>query len=429
VTVDPNRRSRVPPAFPSLAYLYQPADPAVTTSIVEVDARWTPPAQPRPGIDVLLWGRLARNTRPTPRAVVDGVRRELAIRRLKARPPGGFRLVELHRLPPVRRPGAWRRPIRAFTLGGALAELVRGHRGSQERPPRVIDAVVTAAGSDPSGVRLRAAGDGSALARLVLGDGAPAELRVAKAGHTKDPARGHAALIALEGAGVERVPRPLGGDVTAGAAWSTETVVPGGHVQELTPSLLEQITSFLATLPDSAGERWATDDQLAEVAEFFPEHAAALRDVATAAGGWAAGLEPVLIHGDLWLNNIFTEGDRLSAVFDWDTWHPAGVPGADLLNLLAAETRTRERRDLGPLFINDYWRSPEVVDALGGYFRARGQALPDAAGLAAIATAWWASRIAGALHRALRQIDDPAWTRRNLVDALPRFEQLEKELR
>jgi len=428
VSEDPTRRSRVPPAFESLAYLYQPADPAVETRVVEADDAWTPPTPPPPDVDVLLWGRLARNARPTPDTVIDGIHRELAIRRLGMRPPAGFRLAGLHRLPPVRRPGAWRRPIRAFTLGGALAELVRDDGAAPPRGPRVIDAVVTAAGAIPAGIRLRPAGDGSALARLAIKGAGPAELRVAKAGHTKDPARGHAALVALEAAGVEFVPRPLDGGITAGAAWSTETVVPGGHVQGLSAALLEQITDFLVTLPEGARTTRAVDDQLAEAAEIFPEHASALADVAKAAARWGADLRPVLIHGDLWLNNVFTEDDRLSAVFDWDTWHPAGLPGTDLLNLLASEARTRERRDIGPLLTTDYWRSPEVIDAMGAYFRGRDQALPDAAGLAAMATAWWASRIAGALHRALRQVDDPAWTQRNLVDALPYFERLEKEL-
>ena len=96
--------------------------------------------------------------------------------------------------------------------------------------------------------------------------------------------------------------------------------------------------------------------------------------------------------------------------------------------MLAAEARTRERRDIGPLLVEDYWRSQEVVDALTTYFRSRTWPFPDAAGLAAIATGWWASRMAGSLHRAFRQIDDPAWVQRNLVDALPRFEQLAREL-
>ena len=441
MTADPTRRSRVPPAFPSLAYLYQPADPSVATSVVEADGRWTPPTPPDGSVGVLIWGRLARNARPGPGDVADGVRREVAIRRLDSNPPAGFRLAEMHRLPPVRRPGRWRRPIRAFTLGGALAELVRSSGLDPARPTRVIDAVLTAAGSDPAAVRLRAAGDGSALARLEVDGGTPAELRVAKAGHTKNPAKGHAALVALEAAGVQRVPRPLGGDITAGAAWSTETVVDGHHVQGLTADLLDQITRFAATLPTTAesadsadgaasggsAPRRAIHDQLADVADLFPEHAAALADVAAAAARWGASLEPVLVHGDLWLNNVFTEDDRLTAVFDWDTWHPAGLPGTDILNLLAAEARTKERRDFGPLLTADYWREPEVLDALRAYFRARDRAFPDAAGLAAIGTGWWASRIAGALHRATRQVDDPVWIQRNIADALPRFEQLERE--
>ena len=433
MTVEPPRRSRVPPAFPSLAYLYRPADPSVETSIVEADEHWTRPDQPATSVDVLIWGRLARNARPTAADVVDGIRREMAVRRLEAGPPAGFRLVDLHRLPPVRRPGRLRRSIRGFTLGGALAELIRVGR-DDVRGDRVIDAVLRAARSDPTGVRLRAAGDGSALARVAVDDAVPAELRVAKAGHTKNPAKGHAGLVFLEVAGVERVPRPLGGDLTAGAVWSTETVVPGRHVKDLSPALLAHVSEFVARLPTAAdagpaaSRARAIDDQLAEVADFFPEHAAALADVASAAARWGASLQPVLIHGDLWLNNIFALGDRLTAVFDWDTWHPAGMPGSDILNLLATEVRTRERRDFGTLLATDYWREREVTDALGRYFGARGWAMPDAAGLAAIATGWWASRICGALHRATRQVDDPDWTRRNISDALPRFERLEKEL-
>ena len=123
------------------------------------------------------------------------------------------------------------------------------------------------------------------------------------------------------------VPRPLGGGTTAGAAWSAESVMTGMHVQALTSDLVDQVTTFLALLPVGTGPRQAIDDHLAEVAVFFPEHAAALTSVAEAADRWSAGLRPVLIHGDLWLNNLFTVDGRLTAVFDWDTWHPSGLPG------------------------------------------------------------------------------------------------------
>jgi phosphotransferase family enzyme len=423
-----HQRSRVPPEFESLAYLYQPADPSIESAIVEADERWLVPQAVDDDVDVVLWGRLARNERPSAGLLPIAIRREIAIAQMRTRPSGRFRVVALHRLPPVRRPGIIRGPIRAATLGGVLVEMVRRGGVGGDRPTRVIDAVVSAAGSDPSGLRLRPSGDGSALARITLADGTEAELRVAKAGHTKDPARGYAGLQALESARVPMVPRPLGGGTTAGAAWSAESVMTGTHVQALTADLVEQVTAFLAVLPVGTGPRQAIDDHLEEVALFFPEHAAELKAVAEAAARWSAGLRPVLIHGDLWLNNLFTVDGQLTAVFDWDTWHPSGLPGTDLLTLLAAEARTRERRDIGPLLIEDYWRSEEVVDALTTYFRSRTWAFPDPAGLAAIATGWWASRMASSLHRALRQIDDPAWVQRNLVDALPRFEQLVREL-
>ncbi|HET9085521.1 MAG TPA: aminoglycoside phosphotransferase family protein [Candidatus Limnocylindrales bacterium] len=421
------RRSRVPPPFPPLAYLYRPADAAVKTAIIEADDRWALPDVAASDADVLLWGRLALNRRPSARSIEYASRRELAIRRLRTRPPEGYRLAALHRLPPVRRPGAIRRRVRTVSLGGVLAELVRND-AAVGGGPRVIDAVVRAAGSEVRDPRVRPSGDGSALVRLTLADGTRAELRVAKRELPKDPARGFAALTALADGGVERVPRPIGLGMTGEAKWSTETVAPGRHVLTLDATLLEDVISFLATMPAGAPHCTAIEDHLTEVIDFFPEHAAALRDVIAASRRWCAGLRPILIHGDLWLNNIFTMDGRLSAVFDWDTWHPAGLPGTDLLTLLAADARSRGHGDVGDLLSSDFWRRPEVADAFGAYFRARGEPIPDAAGQAAIATGWWASRMAGALHRGLRFIDDPAWVRRNMDDALPRFERLAEEL-
>ena len=73
-------------------------------------------------------------------------------------------------------------------------------------------------------------------------------------------------------------------------------------------------------------------------------------------------------------------------------------------------------------------RGHRVSPGRSSLLRARGEPMPDAAGQAAIATGWWASRMAGALHRGLRFIDDPVWVRRNMDDALPRFERLDQEL-
>ena len=415
------RRPRLPDVFPSLAFLFGPADPGVRSTVVEADPGWALPST-EADVDVVLWGHLARNARPSFAMVPSAIRREAAIARLRREPPTGLRLAELHRLPPVRRPGRFRGPIRAALLGGVLAELVRG-----ERPARVIDAVVEAAGATSLGSGLRPSGNGSALARLPLTDGSYAELRASRVGHPKDPQRGRAALLALEAAHVTLVPRPLRAGTTAGAAWATETVLPGRHATKLTSDLLDEITRHLAGLPAAPTPPSAADDQLHEVATAFPDQTEALNAVAAAVRRWTGDGPSVLTHGDMWLNNVLVADGHLSGVFDWDGWHPAGVPGTDLLNLLAAEERTRSRRDIGPLLISDYWRSAGVVESLRRYMVARGIAMPDAAGLAATGVAWWASRVAGSLDRGKRPTEDPAWVERNLVQPLDYLEHVERE--
>ena len=415
-------RPRLPDAFPTFAFLFPPADPTVHVEVHEADARWRLPGTAA-DTDTVLWGRLAWNARPTIDLVPGAVAREATIARLRMSPPGGLRLAELHRLPAVRRAGRFRGPVRTAILSGALAELTRG-----ERHARVIDDVVAAAGAGSLGARLRPSGDGSALATLSMPDGTPVELRVARLGHPKAQHRGYAALEALEAAGIRHVPRPVARGDTAGAGWSLETRLAGDHTSKLTPDLLGEVTHLLLQLPEERTAPWATDDHVAEVRRAFPQHADALDAACAAVRRWSAGMSSVLLHGDLWLNNVLVVDGRLSGIFDWDTWHPAGLPGADLLDLLASEDRTRSRRDFGTLLVNDHWRSPEVREVLGSYFAARGRVLPDAAGLAAIGVGWWASRVAAALDRGRRPTEQPAWVARNLVAPLDRIARLEREL-
>jgi phosphotransferase family enzyme len=415
-------RPPLPEVFPSLAFLFGPADPSVRSTVVEAEPHWTRPSI-EAVVDVVLWGRLARNERASLGLLPGALRREAAMAGLRAAPPAGFRLAELHRLPAVRRPGRLRGPVRAALLSGVLAELVRG-----DRPTRVIDAVVAEAGGSSLGSGLRPSGDGSALATLPMTDGSSAELRVSRIGHPKDPQRGRAALQTLESAGIPLVPRPLGAGTTAGAAWATETALPGTHTIQLTPVLLKDITDLLVQLPAVPAPMTAVDDQLREVALAFPENSEALESLAAAVRRWSASMAPVLVHGDMWLNNILVAGGRLSGVFDWETWHPAGIPGTDLLNLLAVDERTRTRLDFGTLLIGDYWRSTVVLEAFAPYVVRRGMAMPDEAGLAAIGVAWWASRLAASLDRGARPTEDPDWVDRNLLGPLDRLERLEREL-
>ena len=416
-------RSRLPPVFESLASLYRPADPGFQTLIVDAGDRWAVPPPPAREVDVLLWGRLGRNVRPSMDAIPFAARRELAILRCGPARQAACdspSFIGCHR---SRVRGASGRPSARPPSAGsswsssAATVLSVSWTRSRWRPVRRRSGTdcVPAATARPS------RGSSSTTARSP-------SCGSAAVGHTKDPARGREALLALAEADVPLVPKPLRGGTTAGAAWATESVLTGEHVQQLTPDLLDQITRFLAALPAGPPGRRAVDDQLAEVADVFPEHGAALRSVAAAGARWGTSLPPVLIHGDLWLNNVFVEDGRLSGVFDWDTWHPAGLPGTDMLTLLAAETRTQQGRDIGPLFVDEYWRSAEVIDAFRPYFAARSLPFPDTAGLAAIAVGWWASRISGSLHRARRVVDDPAWTRTNITDVLAKVEQLEREL-
>jgi hypothetical protein len=412
-----------PPIFGSLAYLYSPADPACAAQIIELRADWTQTEVPSLDVDVVLWGRMPARGRPHARLVADAARRELALTHLRARPPKGLRVSATHRLPPVHRPGHAQRAIRSVLMGGLLVELVRG-----ERTSRVIDDVATAAGATAP-ARLRPSGDGSALARLTLAEGTAVELRVAKDGHTKDPRRGRAALLALAAAEIPLVPRPVAEGLTAGARWTTETVAAGSHARRLTPALLDDITALSARLPDGPEDADAIVDQLAVVAAAFAGHGAALAAIGAAAREWTGPVRRVLLHGDLWLNNLLVEGGRLSGLIDWDTWHPGGLPGADLLGLVMAEERTRSRRDFGQLLIEDHWRSPDVLGILEPYFRERGIPFPDRAGLVAVAIAWWASRITGSLERSIAPGNDPAWVRRNVDAPIERLLALVEEHR
>jgi hypothetical protein len=418
----PAARPRLPDVFPTFAYLYRPADQTIPVEVQEADDWWRPP-RVEAGIDVVLWGRLARNTRPSLDLVPGAVAREATIARLRTSPPGRMHLLELHRLPAVRRPGRLRGPVRAAVLSGALAELGRG-----ERQPRVIDAVVAAAGGTSLGDGLRPSGDGSALATLPIAHGQSAELRVARSGHPKAGQRNFAALQALEAAGVGNVPRPIARGETSGAGWGLETRLTGGHTARLSPEVLREIIELLLAIPEEPSPAQATDDQIADVRLAFPAHADALDAACAAVRRWSTGLPSVLVHGDLWLNNTLVAGGHLAGVIDWDLWHPAGLPGTDVLNLLAAEERSRMQQDIGPLLVSDYWRSTEVLDALQVYFGSRGRPLPDAAGLAAIGVGWWASRVAAALDRGSRPADHPDWVARNVELPLERIARLEREV-
>jgi hypothetical protein len=408
--------------FRSLAYLFGPADPGRPSLVVGQDERWSTAIDGTPEVDVILWGRMPVRGRPDPGVSLRAVRRELALARLRVRPPTGFRVGGIQRLAPVRRPGRFRMAIRDATMAGLVVELVRS-----DRPWRVIDSVAQAAGSRLR-PRLRPSGDGSALARLTLTDGQAVELRVAQTGHTKDPLRARGALLALQAAEVAHVPRPVAAGQTAGATWTTETVMAGGHAADLTARLVDDVIGLCTMLPTQGGPARAITDNLTTVARVFPHHAEVLEALASSAVAWTSSMPAVLEHGDLWLNNLITGDGRLRGLIDWDTWHPAGVPGSDLIALIAAEERRRSKRESGDLLVDDYWRSPVIDDVLGRYFRALSLRRPDTAGRAGVAVGWWASRVAGSLYRATRPATDRDWVAHNIDAPIAYLEALSRRL-
>ena len=393
--------------FDYLASLFRPLGEGHVVRVVRLGDDWSIPRSGDLSGDVVIVGRMPVRGRPAPSTVVNGVRREVALVRLRLRPPAGLRVASVERLAPVHRPGRLRRLIRAATMGGLLIELA-------ERPvrPRVIDAISAAAGGRVT-ARLRPSGDGSAVSILELADGDRAVLRVVPDGHPDDVRHSRAALLALEAADVPAVPRPLAEGAIAGATWTTETFIKGGHIPRLTRGVLDDVVDVVARYPPGSAEDDALAAHFATVQRMRPGDAPILERIHDAARRWA-GPARVLQHGDLWLHNVLVADGRLAGIIDWEVWHPNGLPGLDLLSLLAAEERSVNGRDTGDLLVDGYWHGDAVRAALERYFASRGEPPPDADRLAGIAIGWWASRIAFADGRIDQPARDPVWARRNI---------------
>jgi aminoglycoside phosphotransferase (APT) family kinase protein len=148
----------------------------------------------------------------------------------------------------------------------------------------------------------------------------------------------------------------------------------------------------------------------------LPTRAGALRALAERVAPALAALPAVQRHGDLWTGNLLVHRGRLAGIVDWDAAHPAGVPGADLVQLHGAEARRRARLPLGAAVLERTWRSPAFASATTGYWRAVGLA-PDPATLDLAGVAWWATEVRHTLVRLPHRAADAAWIAAN-VDAV-----------
>jgi hypothetical protein len=384
--------------FESIAGLFAPAAPDVSTVLREAGPRWRAMPGPLGEADVVLWGNPPAHGGPPARLLRWASRRERALRRLHS---ARYALRAVHRLPPAVRGLRPLQPLRAAILGGIVAELYRG-----APHPRVIDEVLAAARARPRRtIRLRPSRDGSALARVADSSGHPLEMRVAIVGGRKDPGRNADALALLEAEGVALVPRLRARGSTGRASWTVETVLGGERPSRLGRRLHTDVQAFCASLPSADGPAASLRERMLALAERYPRWADLCRQLAD----HRVPARCVVQHGDLWIGNTLVNRGRLRGVIDWDTWHPRGVPGADLLQLHAMHRRQSTGEEIGDIWSSRLWRSDEFRAATRPYWRAL-RVEPSGDDLEAVSLDWWS----GQLFKRQAFASQPGWVDSNV---------------
>jgi hypothetical protein len=359
------------------------------------------PALPQDA-DVVVWGR---------HPVRNAVARELDVMQIRAAARGRLRVRAVHRLPA---PGA-RTGLRGWARGvvraGVVVELTSPGAG-----PRILDAVLHAAGGASQAGPIRACAGGALLLRVRLCEGTPAVLRVARAAAPGDPSAAADTLERL--AGVAHAPRLLGRGVLDGASWSAEEALPGRRPARVTRDLVREVALACTCLPRCAGPPTAPVEDLLGAATRLPLYAAGLRRLAHILHQRLDGIPAIQRHGDLWAGNLLVHGGTLRGIVDWDAAHADGVTGADLVQLVGTDARRRAHLSLGRAVLARPWRSRAFASATAGYWRALGiaheEALLDVAGIA-----WWAGEVHHTLLRFPQRASDERWVAENVAAALP----------
>jgi hypothetical protein len=305
--------------------------------------------------------------------------------------------------------------VRDLVRSGAVVELSSLPPGS-----RVLDAVISDAGAASLDGAFHAGAGGAALVPVVLRSGARAMLRLAPVGSLGDPASVAETLERLRLAGVAIAPRLEGRGVIAGASWAVERALPGRRPAELTPGLATQVASACSRLPMVSGPPAAPVDDLRSIAAVLPDRAPTLEVMERQVVDGLQDLPAVLRHGDLWTGNVLVDRGALTGLVDWDASHPAGAPGADLLQLVAADARRRAHQSLGQAFLDRPWRFSMFTAVAADYWAACDLA-PSADALDAVGVAWWATEVGGTLKRFPRRATDAHWLEANVDTVLARF--------
>jgi phosphotransferase family enzyme len=276
--------------------------------------------------------------------------------------------------------------------------------------------VADAAGANRIEDGIYAGSGGSVLVRARLVDGSPVILRVGRAGELGDPANVGDELERLAAAAVPLAPQLVGRGNVCGASWVAELALPGRRPGRVTPTVARQVADACARFPRGDGPPTALAGDLRGAAERLPERAAALGRLAADMDANISRLPAILRHGDLWSGNLLVDRGRLAGMIDWDASHPGGVPGADVVQLLATDARRRAHQHLGDGFLARPWRSEGFRRLTADYWPAVG-VRPDDAALEAAAVAWWATEVHHTLARLPHRATDEPWITTN-VDAV-----------
>ena len=405
--------------FRALGHLYTPADDSLQAAVIEADKSWSLREVSNGEFDVIIWGRLPLPPQSSLFAAgVSALRREMSFGASRLRSRNALTVTGVHRLePPKWRHGIARNALRSIVLGGAVVELSR-----VGKTRRVLDAVIqTAQAAQSPRTTLRPSYDGSALGEVQVSAGVRAILRVAANTHASSLKTGALALRALEDAGVEPVPRLLRQGEACGSLWTTESAMMGARPRKLTKELRRDVTRLCSSFPVSDAPATSVVQRFDLIAQAVPNWRSALQRIEAEIRAVTREIPSVLQHGDLWTGNLLVAEGKLSGLVDWDSWHPAGLPGVDLLHLLIGEHRLDNFDSLGQMFLSRPWTSSAFEETISDYWRALGL-VPDAQALYAIGIDWWASRITSDLRVAPWLKNNEGWLNENVVSVLQKIE-------
>jgi hypothetical protein len=402
-------------ALAGYAFPWMPADPSVRAVIIEAGHRRSYDSSVADEPDIVLWGcvPIAHKAKLSA-ALSHAAWRERAALRMRRKPPTPYRVQKLHRLaPPPGRGGVLRERVKRILYSGLLIEL------ATLSPRRIVDVIATDAGLEEVEV-IHMTADGRALLRGIRAGETDVIVRIGPVEGPFSPKRGAEALALLRRLGVGPVPELRSVGEAAGTSWTAESVLPGRRPRRLTPRLRHLVAEFCAQLPAAERSPRAFHNDLDALVAYMPQTATRVERARSRYGDTIDAMPGRMRHGDLWEANLLTDGDRLTGIVDWDTWHPAGVPGTDLLHLFATQMRLKSKKEMGEVWLDRPWLNPEFAEVSRRYWTSVGiDPTPDV--LEAIGFAWWASYVAAAMTRHAHLPGPGQWGRRNVDVVLDRF--------